>query len=77
MRMAKLYTQPAKYDRDSRVGVNALGQVIDNNVRYDLNIEERGHTTYVRYIGIGCTFIIVIDRVDGGMGEYGGGFWVV
>jgi len=50
--------------------------VIDNDVTYDLNIEERAHLTYLRYIG--CTFIIIIDRVDGGKGEYGGGgFWVV
>lgn len=58
--------------------MNALGQVIDNNVSYDLKIEERGHITYVRYIGIGRTFIIVIDRGgwrDGGI--CGGLFWVV
>ena len=45
--------------------------MIDNDVTYDLNIEERAHLTYLRYIG--CTFIIIIDRVDGGKGEYGGG----
>ena len=51
--------------------------MIDNDVTYDLN-SRRGHLTYLRYIG--CTFIIVIDRVDGGKGEYGEGgrlFWVV